>query len=48
VSTITRQRFEARILAGEDVKGIAIKRARGRLPNGRPGRQERSTARLAA
>jgi hypothetical protein len=28
VSTITRQRFEARILAGEHVKGIAIKRAR--------------------
>jgi hypothetical protein len=47
VSTITRQRFEARILAGEDVKGIAIKRARG-LPNGRPGRLERPTARLAA
>lgn len=40
-----RQRFEQRILAGEEISGIEIKRASGRLPTGRPGRQ---TAKMAA
>jgi hypothetical protein len=35
------------ILAGDDLKGVAVKRAR-RLPTGRPGRQEKPTAQVAA
>jgi hypothetical protein len=31
-----RRQFEARILAGEDVKGEEIAGARGKLPSGRP------------
>jgi hypothetical protein len=43
LSPTTRQRFETRILAGENIKGVTIKRARGRLPSGRP-RQERAAS----
>jgi hypothetical protein len=36
LSTSTRQRFEAAIRAGKDIKGPQVARARGRLPSGRP------------
>jgi hypothetical protein len=48
LSTSARMRFEARILAGEDIRGVAVKRACGRLPSARPGRRQRSDSQLAA
>ena len=43
-----RSQFEARILAGEDVKAKEIAHARGPLPIGRPRRSERPAGRMAA
>jgi hypothetical protein len=44
-----RKKFEIRILAGEDVKGIEIANARGTLPNGRPRRPaDQPATRMAA
>jgi hypothetical protein len=47
LSAPARLRFETAIIAGKDIKVPQIKRARGRLPSGRP-RQERAAARMAA
>jgi hypothetical protein len=44
-----RRRFEAAIVAGREVTGVQIARARGKVStSGRPGRQERPAARMAA
>lgn len=48
LSTAARQRFEAAIIAGKDIKARQIKSARGNRQNGRPGIGERPTARMAA
>ena len=48
LSTSARQRFEAAIRAGKDIKGPQIARARGRLRNGRPKRVAAHPERIAA
>jgi hypothetical protein len=49
LSHAARTRFEARILAGEEIKGAAVKHARGRLPTGRPAQCKRQAdGRMAA
>jgi hypothetical protein len=47
LSTTTRQRFEAAIRAGKDIKGPQIARARGPLPSGRPRRNAPMMAQAA-
>lgn len=48
LSTSARQRFEAAIRAGKNIKGPQIARARGRLATGRPKRPAVQPERMAA